>query len=253
MHQYKLFDTTTRWQRLSVLIEMAGEILEDLTHRGLEATFQPWFVALKEKASIKQVNLDHSDAEWLWDVLRSEPSVQREFGSLPPAGSSWFQQTEHFDVLNKGECFGVGLRLPDIRDLLNRTDKPPTDEAIVVRLLEKLRMRPGKASRLECYSVLSELIINVEETFDEEREAKIMRVAPQLITMGDKSVTVIAKSLNQAYTMASRRLEPERRGPNGHAYDRLVYLGRNNRLTLETIRRQVETGKWEVPTNSIDP
>ncbi len=78
--QYQLFDTTTRWQRLSLLVELGGQALDELREHRAEPTLQPWFVAVKEMAAIKQVNFYHSDGDWLWDVLRSEPSVQHELG-----------------------------------------------------------------------------------------------------------------------------------------------------------------------------
>ena len=111
--------------------------------------------------------------------------------------------------------------------------------------------KPGKASRLECCNVLCELAIPVEEMGTAEHEAQILRVQPRLVTLGNHQLTVIAKSLNQALTFATRRLESDRPGPTGYTYNRLVYLGRhhkNTRETLEQIRRQVETDGWEVPT-----
>ena len=178
------------------------------------------------------LNLAQADAEWLWDVLRSEPSVQAEFGDLPAAGTPWFQQTEHFHVLNRGERFAVGLNSVSVRQLLQPADKSSAAPVPTVRLLEKLRMRPGKASRLECCNVLCELTIPVEEMGTAEHEAQILRVEPRLVTLGDHQLTVIAKSLNQSLTIAIRRLEPDRRGHSGHSghtYNRLVYLGEDIR------------------------
>lgn len=246
--QYHLFDTTARWQRMSVLIELGGAALDEFKDRAATPEFQPWFVAVKEMATIKQVNLAQADAEWLWDVLRSEPSVQAEFGDLPAASTPWFQQTEHFHVLNQGEQFAIGLNSTTVHQLLQSADEPSADPVPTVRLLEKLRMRPGKASRLECCNVLCELTIPVEEVGIVEREAEILRVEPGLVTLGDGQVTVIAKSLNQSLTIATRRLEPDRRSPSGHTYNRLVYLGQDTNQTLEQIRRQVETDDWEVPS-----
>ena len=131
---------------------------------------------------------------------------------------------------------------------MGRADESPAAPMTTVRLLERLRMRPGKASRLECCNVLCELTIPAEEIQSQEREAEMLGVEPRLVTLGDHSVTVIAKSLNQAFTMAARRLEPDRRSPSGHAYNRLVHLGQGTRQTLEQIRRQVETNGWKIPT-----
>jgi hypothetical protein len=160
---------------------------------------------------------------------------------------SRFKQPEHFHLLPIRARFAIELTPPELRDLLRTPSETASDARIVVRLLEKLRMRPGKASRLECCNVLGELTIKVEEALGLDGEAEIMRVEPQLITLGENTVTVITKSLNQAYSIASRRLEPNRRQHGGHAYDRLVYLESGERLKLEHIRRRVETEDWEVP------
>ena len=245
--QYRLFDTTTRWQRLAAIIELGGEVLEQLHREQGTVPFQPWFVAAKEKAAIKQLSLSQTDAEWIWEVLRSEPSVQRDFGALPAAGSPWFSQVSRFDVLDKGECFSIGLRPADVRELLSRVGKPVTEEAISVRLLEKLQMRPGKGRRLECCRTLCQLTIKIDEPRDAHSEAARLKTDTSLVTVNDQSVTVLAKSLNHAYTMASRRLEQDRRSHGGPAYEHLVYVGQAKRLKLEQIRKLVETGDWEVP------
>lgn len=67
------------------------------------------------------------NTERLWDVLRAEPSVHAEFGDLPAAGTPWFQQTEHFHVLNQGERFAIGLSSATVRQLLQSADEPAAD------------------------------------------------------------------------------------------------------------------------------
>jgi hypothetical protein len=54
-------------------------------------------------------------------------------------------------------------------------------------------------------------------------------------------------SLNQAYTFASRRLEPNRMTHGGNAYEHMIYVDGKRRLKFEELRSAVELGYWQVP------
>ena len=53
-------------------------------------------------------------------------------------------------------------------------------------------------------------------------------------------VRVQAKSLNQAYTIASKRFEPGRRSHGGRVYDRALYMDGDRLVLLEDLRWQLE-------------
>jgi len=75
-----------------------------------------------------------------------------------------------------------------------------------------------------------------------------MRIEADRITPGNGIVNVRVDSLNQAYTVSSRRLEPERRSHGGRTYDHVVHATETKRTRLEDIRLKVETGRWELTT-----
>lgn len=58
-------------------------------------------------------------------------------------------------------------------------------------------------------------------------------------------IAVEAKSLNQAYTIASKLLEPNRRSHGGRVYDIAWYLKDRNFMSLLEIRELAEMGSWE--------
>ncbi len=75
----------------------------------------------------------------------------------------------------------------------------------------------------------------------------MMGIERERVELGDVFVRGQVGSLNEAYTVASRRLEPERRHPGGHIYDVFFWDDGMNRTQLEIIRKKVETGKWPEP------
>lgn len=105
-------------------------------------------------------------------------------------------------------------------------------------------MRPGKGHRLECCDCRSEVTITVDKILSLEREADIMRIEQDRVELGKGYVKVVVDSLNQGYTVASRRLEPQRRSHGGRTYDHLVHIGNEKRTRLEDIRQLVESGAW---------
>jgi len=112
---------------------------------------------------------------------------------------------------------------------------------------EALYMRPGKGDRLETCDCASRVTIPVKDIHTIDREVDIMHVEADRIEIAGKVIHVRVDSLNQAYTVASRRLESSRRSHGGRTYNHLVHVGPSERMLLETIRLQVENGDWEVP------
>ena len=133
-------------------------------------------------------------------------------------------------------------RAPSLRHLSHNS--PATEERVSVLTEQPLRMRPGKHDRLECSDCKSIVSIRVAQTFEVEREADIMRIEADRIVVEERLIRVHVDSLNQAYTVSSRRLEPKRRSHGGRTYDHLVHVGRWKRMPLENIRCLVESGQW---------
>jgi len=67
------------------------------------------------------------------------------------------------------------------------------------------------------------------------------------VTVQRNMVMVWVRSLNHAFTVTSRRLQPHRRGHGGRIYDYIAWRREDNQwISLETIRRDVEAGTWKL-------
>jgi hypothetical protein len=210
-------------------------------------TFKVWASRLREDKSFENGLLTDDRLMWLWDMLRSEPELEHKFGSLPPAAAPWAGTKRLIKVFEPGEWFAIGLKRDTVTALLKRPHKNATEETVSVKTLQPLSMKSGKGGRLECCDCEAMVTIRVAEIHPPAREADIMEVDVGRITLGDGVVIVQVDSLNQAYTVSSRRLEPGRRSHGGRTYDHLVHVGKEKRTPLEAIRRQVENGDWITP------
>ena len=90
-----------------------------------------------------------------------------------------------------------------------------------------------------------EVSVEVNDAKSSEQEAVLLKLDAELVEVDGKTVKAQAKSLNQAYTVVSRRLEPQRRGYGGRAYDHVAWRNGSQWVPLETIRCAVESGEWE--------
>lgn len=117
----------------------------------------------------------------------------------------------------------------------------------MITLRSALMMQPGKAAarRFECGDGECELDIRVEKPGTAEQEAVLMKLKLDEVKVKDGRVIVHARSLNHAYTVASRRLQPHRRSHGGRAYNHVAWCKGNQWVTLENIRCAVESGTWE--------
>ena len=79
-----------------------------------------------------------------------------------------------------------------------------------------------------------------------------MRIDVERIIVEKDVVTIRVDSLNQAFTVASRRLQPERRSHGGRIYDHIVHVRGHVRTRLEEIRRKVESGSWKIPEEAAE-
>lgn len=141
--------------------------------------------------------------------------------------------------------FGVFLKnfhscgypvLPVLKDII------PNAEA---EILEPLLMKPGKARRLECCDVPTNLAIRPDKLGHTNFEAAALKVDIKDVTIKEGYIYVNVKSLNHAYTKASLRLEPHRRSHGGRVYDHVALKTGNEYIPLETIRNEREMQLWK--------
>ena len=237
------FETETS---LTQLIHEVGDhlvvgaiTLDSMLRTNGSATFADWSAQMHAERHVTIERLT-----WIWNSLRTEPELKRYFGDLPAGGLPWKTKNDKFKVFDAGETFVIGMKRAEVVQLLQ--SRGP-DETVVVRTGEDLFMRPGKAERLECCDCMATVTVQVPETYSLDREADIMRIDAKRIKLGDRLIEVEVDSLNQAYTVSSRRLEPDRRSHGGRTYDHVVHVGEKGRMRLEDIRRYVESGDWRVP------
>jgi len=228
------------------LIFTGASVLYDLRcdNDGKLVSFQHWATAVRDSAQLGKLATIDEHLIWLWETLRTAPDLRDYFGDLPCAMNPWTNKQQCFDVLEPGECFLIGMNNEDVAFLLRPSTLITDTERVRLHTKARLQMRPGKGHRLECCDCLCEVTIQVDEVFTLTREADIMRIEEKRIELGNGFVRVQVDSLNQAYTVSSRRLEPKRRSHGGRTYDRLVHIGKDIRMRLEDIRQLVESGTW---------
>ncbi|MDB4367981.1 hypothetical protein N9Z38_00465 [Mariniblastus sp.] len=206
--------------------------------------YKEWAASLRELGNLDPSLTTNENLKWLWESLRTTPNLVDWFGKLPAAGLPWTNKKHQFDVFQPGEWFVIGMKGREINDLLQGTNRSAQDERVSVQTNETLRMRPGKGERLECCDCKSEVTIRVTEVFSLDREADLMLIEKDRISISPGIIKVQVNSLNQAYTVSSRRLEPERRSHGGRTYDHVVHVSQRKRTRLEDVRKQVESGEW---------
>lgn len=240
--------------RVGHLLFLGRGCFDFLKTQGLRIQFTSW----KEQVihAAPEYDLQATDDEWLWvwESLQQCKSVTEKFGKLPTAGVRWKTNNDRFNCLPAGSIFGVAIKQSELKGIFQTFANGSGRPTVCVKTLSPLRMKPGKAKRLECCDTQCEVTISVAKPFSAEREADIMRIElGDIIERTDTFVRARVKSLNQAYTIASRRLEPERRSHGGRTYDKFVYFSPQLRKTwlLDKIREQMELGTWQFPQGPI--
>ena len=224
----------TRVERLGTLFADGAATLNSMTRERKPLTFQAWADRLEKIYEGDSLFEDDTQKKWLWDALRTEPGCKKRFGDLPKP-VPWTRD-QHIQVFHAGEWFEIGFTVNmEKTTVLIQTKKP-------------LNMRLGKGNRLECCDCEATITIQVREILSPQREADIMRIDPKQIDFPQNHILrVTVDSLNQAYTISSRRLEPNRRSHGGRAYDHIFHVAGTKRTPLEKIRRAVEDGTWKIP------
>ena len=122
-------------------------------------------------------------------------------------------------------------------------------------------MRRGKSGRLECCPVGATLTYLVEDLHSLQEEADLIGVSSSWLQIEACShpaftgqVYVEVRSLNQAYTLASRRLQPHRRSHTGNIYDKISWTPPTAEpLLLGEVRLLVESGEWNKKRQQVAP
>lgn len=218
--------------------------------RDGQLSFDSWYEEVTKSSDFSKSPTDNLRLIWIWNSLRQDPALGDDFRELSPAGMRWNRNSQPFLVLKRHSWLVIGLSQNAVSGLLSLKNKPPQEELASFQLLDDLRMRPGRNDRLECCEVPCLLLLRPNKIHAKVRELDILGVAIEQIKFLDNGLIQIeVPSINQAYTVASRRLEPERRSHGGNIYEHVVYVGNQVRHRLEDIRLAVELGEWKEPPN----
>jgi len=226
---------------LPYLIMKGTDRLGELVDRQSRISFGDWARGMRPGLSDGQC--DDERLEWLWEMLCSNPDVRRVLGPrLVPLDDDW-KRLPALEVAPVESRFAVFFKTPYWFSL----DEPhfvlsrePVDA--FVTLGAPLLMGPGKGRRFGCHDVPCTLALRPSRLGTVAEEAAAMRVDEADVEIQDGNVLVSVRSLNHAYTKASLRLEPHRRGPGGRAYDHMALIEDSGRkcISLEKLRCQAE-------------
>ena len=219
--------------------------LNVLAGKEHEIKFTGWAKLIKD-ARGNPDNLNLKYLEWLWEAITSEPNIRNYLGSrLISLDDEWRKQ-ESVKCLPAKSLFGIffkNFRAYGHPVLSLPKDLKPNAEA---KILEPLHMKPGKGRRLECCDVATRLEIRPDKLGPANVEAAALKVDIEDVNIKKGFIYVNVKSLNHAYTKASLRLEPHRRGPGGRAYDHVALRNENGYIPLEIIRQKHEKELWNM-------
>ncbi len=241
----KLHDEVeTMSRQFSLGAHIAIEMLKD----G-QLPFDEWYKKVTLEGDIAITPLNNLRLIWIWDTLRKDQNLKDVFQDLSPAGMRWNRNSPPILAMKKGSWFLIGLSRNAASALLFPPRKPPQEELVVFQLLDDLFMQPGRNDRLECCDCPCLLQLRPDEVYTKERESDIMGIdMEQIKFLGKGVIQVEVPSINQAYTVASRRLEPKRRSHGGNVYEHVVYADEQRDHRLENIRLLVELGEWGTPS-----
>ncbi|MDP1563853.1 MAG: hypothetical protein Q8M16_20935 [Pirellulaceae bacterium] len=237
------------------MIEAGASILLELQQSFVlrdNIRFATWSHVFRQSSRSDYQELTREQTMWVWETLRTAPGLVTLFGSLEPATAPWKSQRESIHVLDAEAKFYIGLNQDGVHGLLDYHNPLFCLERAWIKTKQPLLMRPGKHDRLECCDCRSEVYIQFDQPSPIGREADILNVEPERIRVEDNTIIVTVDSLNQAYTVASRRLEPKRRGHGGRIYEHLVLDEANGRTLLENLRIRIEQNAWEQQERDLD-
>lgn len=274
-HDERIAEQAHAWTLARLLFVGASTLLEVRREFGGGASFDRWRDALLR--AVPELNRTLPDADG-YRQSAAVPTVPHDGTGIRPAHLTWLwdaltrepylQSTTRFDPLAPVPVLPRGSML---RFELNNTF--PLE--VVATLLEPLGMTQGKLGRFELMPADVVLLVPAENSRvgatsanDEEArraaEARLLGVRDhQVLEIAPPWTMVHVQSVNQAYTVASVRREPDRASHTGSVYQRvaceydedlgehLPYENQSSRdgsplklLRLRHIRDRAEAGTW---------
>lgn len=226
------------------IMDVGGHLAIEMHSRG-SISYDEWVQEVRKRIQLPDKPTNNLRLIWVWDSLRKAEAFRDEFRNFPPAGMVWNHSTEPILVLDRESWLVIGLSASASSVLLTSGHKDPWEEIAAIRLIDDLQMRPGRNDHLECMGCRCLLQLRASPVYSRERELDILGIEDrQLEQLSDGRIVVEVDSINQAYTVASRRLEPSRHSHGGNIYQNVFYVNKIERLRLDYLRLLVEVGQW---------
>lgn len=239
-------DLNAYGRNLAQFLLIGGAQLETQAQGRHQVSFGDWSAAVRKSAGKRDLLVDDIQLQWLWDALLTEPRVRELYGSLLLSRDEEWRHRDPVQVLKSGQLLGVFLKPSYSHETSTLYIPNGVYPEGQITLFETLMMRPGKSRRFACMDVAAEVAIKVDDPGTVEQESNLIKMKPEAVVVEGNIVTVSVRSLNQAYTVTSRRLETHRRGYGGRIYDHIAWRKGDGWKALETIRCEVESGEWEM-------
>ena len=241
----KLEPIDTLIQRTTDSMKLGFQCLEAVSNKQDEIHFFQWARLVREDwGNAKEMSL--SQLQWLWDAITSEPNVDNSLGNRIVSLEEEWKEIDPVTCAPAGSRFGIFLKGFRRRDVPGQFLPYNAIPQAYAKILDPLIMKPGKGRRLECTDVPTNLELELEDIGTIEIEANALKLSPREIEITENTLVAYVKSLNHAYTKASLRLETERRGHGGRAYDHIALKQENGGWkTLEDLRLENERRLWK--------
>ena len=121
--------------------------------------FQKWAEAIRAIPGLDEEVTTNHHLTWLWDRLRTAPDLKERFAAV----AARRQKDQRVDICQPGEWFAIGMKAGEVAELLQRR-VPAQVERVAVEIRQPLRMKPGKADRLECCDCKADVMIRAKPT-----------------------------------------------------------------------------------------
>ena len=231
---------------LGDLVQSGWHWLKLVSRQGGELCFSTWAKSVTKAAEDRGERVSEEEIEWLWNALTNEPRFKATRAGLVVSPEDEWKRRTSVKVLPRGSEFGIFLKLFPFRTTVPSKALAVKPDAIA-RIDAPLWMKPGKASHYECKSVLATVSFRPKDVKSAADEAAMIRLKEEAVTVDNGHVTVKVESLNQAYSVTSLRLEPQRRSHGGTIYQHVAWLDGQILVPIDAIRQQVKDGSWEFP------
>lgn len=241
-------------------LALLGEGMACLTEVSLKEGTVPssaWEEKLKGRELLAQQPTP-KELQWLWDTLRTMPTLKGKF-DLPEYNVAYYSESSKVTAFAEGHTFSISLKPLKGARLQSYENSKTIDGLATVTIIKNLEMRKGKAGRFECCDVsavveipLKKCNVAPEIREDLDRQEDIVGLKRPLIETTGAITLIHVNSLNQAYTVTSRLLEPKRRSHGGRCYDHVLCHLKDGNKSLEQVRKAVESGVWE-PSSPCPP